>query len=177
MVGSEELMISVVNISLTGFLAQIEPTGLIPTVRELFQGISEHKLIEFNLHELSVSGLCMMVWSQSISGQFLTGFEFYESRYDSSISKSKRRFYRQAQVLKGVLRHEGVTYNFTTTDTSALGMMVYISGPVKFKKKEQVAFEIQEKRMTGMGKVVWLQYDNDKNSAIMGLKFSTLSNL
>ncbi len=33
-VGSEELIISVVNISLTGFLAKIEPTALIPTVRE-----------------------------------------------------------------------------------------------------------------------------------------------
>jgi len=176
MVGSEELMISVVNISLTGFLAKIEPTVLIPTVRELFQGISEHKLIEFNLHALSVSGLCMMVWSKSISGQFLTGFEFYESRYDSLILKSTRRFYRQAQALKGILRHEGLTYNFTTTDTSALGMMVYVIGPVGFKKKEKVTFEIQEKRMTGMGEVVWLHYDNDKNSAIMGLKFSTLSN-
>jgi hypothetical protein len=56
-------------------------------------------------------------------------------------------------------------------------MMVYVIGPVGFKKKEKVTFEIQEKRMTGMGEVVWLHYDNDKNSAIMGLKFSTLSNL
>jgi c-di-GMP-binding flagellar brake protein YcgR len=92
------------------------------------------------------------------------------------MSKSKRRFYRQAQTLKGVLRYEGLTYNFTTADTSALGMMVYVIGPVGFKKKEKVTFEIQEKRMTGMGEVVWLHYDNDKNSAIMGLKFSTLSN-
>jgi len=176
-VGSEELIISVVNISLTGFLAKIEPTALIPTVRELFQGISEHKLIEFNFHELSVSGLCMMVWSKSISGKFLTGFEFYESRYDPLVNQSKRQFYRQAQTLKGTLRHESLTYNFTTADTSALGMMVYIIGPVGFKKKEKITFEIQEKRMTGMAEVVWLQYDEDKKSAIMGLRFTTISNL
>ena len=36
-VGSEELMISVVNISLTGFLAKIEPTVLIPTVGNYFK--------------------------------------------------------------------------------------------------------------------------------------------
>jgi len=55
LVGNEELSISVVNISLTGFLANIEPTVLMPTVRELFQGISEHKFIEFNLVELNIS--------------------------------------------------------------------------------------------------------------------------
>jgi len=51
LVGNEELSISVVNISLTGFLANIEPTVLMPTVRELFQGISE-QLVNINLLSL-----------------------------------------------------------------------------------------------------------------------------
>ncbi|MDP7536598.1 MAG: hypothetical protein QF470_02050 [Methylococcales bacterium] len=49
-------------------------------------------------------------------------------------------------------------------------------GPWNLKKNEKVAFEIKEKRMMGMGEVVWLQYDIDKNYAIMGVKFSTISN-
>ena len=177
LIGSEELSVSVVNISLTGFLANIEPTVLMPTVRELFQGISEHKFIEFNLVELNISGICTTVWSKTVEGRFLTGFEFYDSKYDSSVMKSKRRFYRSGRTLTGVIEHKGLNYNFTTTNTSPLGMMALVNGSVEFNKNDKVQFEITGKNMFGIAKVVWFKYDVQCVNALAGLEFVTVSNV
>ena len=177
LVGSEELSVSVVNISLTGFLANIEPTVLMPTVRELFQGISEHKFIEFNLVELNISGICTTVWSKTVEGRFLTGFEFYDSKYDSSVMKSKRRFYRAGHTLKGVIEHKGLNYNFTTTNTSPSGMMVLVNGPAEINKNDRVQFEMMGKKMFGIAKVVWFKYDVQCVNALTGLEFVTISNV
>ncbi|MBT4766433.1 MAG: PilZ domain-containing protein [Methylococcales bacterium] len=177
LVGNEELSISVVNISLTGFLANIEPTVLMPTVRELFQGISEHKFIEFNLVELNISGICTTVWSKTVEGRFLTGFEFYDSKYDSSVMKSKRRFYRSGRTLTGVIEHKGLNYNFTTTNTSHLGMMALVNGSAEFNKNDKVQFEITGKKMFGIAKVVWFKYDVQGVNALAGLEFVTVSNV
>ncbi|MBT3335395.1 MAG: PilZ domain-containing protein [Methylococcales bacterium] len=177
LVGNEELSISVVNISLTGFLANIEPTVLMPTVRELFQGISEHKFIEFNLVELNISGICTTVWSKTVEGRFLTGFEFYDSKYDSSVMKSKRRFYRAGRTLTGVIEHKGLNYNFTTANTSHLGMMALVNGSAEFNKNDKVQFEITGKKMFGIAKVVWFKYDVQGVNALAGLEFVTVSNV
>jgi len=177
LVGSEELSVSVVNISLTGFLANIEPTVLMPTVRELFQGISEHKFIEFILVELNISGICTTVWSRTVEGRFLTGFEFYDSKYDSSVMKSKRRFYRSGRTLTGVIEHKGLSYNFTTTNTSPLGMMALVNGSAEFNKNDKVQFEIAGKKMFGIAKVVWFKYDVQCVNALTGLEFVTISNV
>jgi len=177
LVGNEELSISVVNISLTGFLANIEPTVLMPTVRELFQGISEHKFIEFNLVELNISGICTTVWSKTVEGRFLTGFEFYDSKYDSSVMKSKRRFYRSGRTLTGVIEHNGLNYNFTTANTSHLGMMALVNGSAEFNKNDKVQFEITGKKMFGIAKVVWFKYDVQGVNALAGLEFVTVSNV
>ncbi|MBT3507548.1 MAG: PilZ domain-containing protein [Methylococcales bacterium] len=177
LVGNEELSISVVNISLTGFLANIEPTVLMPTVRELFQGISEHKFIEFNLVELNISGICTTVWSKTVEGRFLTGFEFYDSKYDSSVMKSKRRFYRSGRTLTGVIEHKGLNYNFTTANTSHLGMMALVNGSAEFNKNDKVQFEITGKKMFGIAKVVWFKYDVQGVNALAGLEFVTVSNV
>ena len=177
LVGNEELSISVVNISLTGFLANIEPTVLMSTVRELFQGISEHKFIEFNLVELNISGICTTVWSKTVEGRFLTGFEFYDSKYDSSVMKSKRRFYRSGRTLTGVIEHKGLNYNFTTTNTSHLGMMALVNGSAEFNKNDKVQFEITGKKMFGIAKVVWFKYDVQGVNALAGLEFVTVSNV
>ena len=177
LVGNEELSISVVNISLTGFLANIEPTVLMPTVRELFQGISEHKFIEFNLVELNISGICTTVWSKTVEGRFLTGFEFYDSKYDSSVMKSKRRFYRSGRTLTGVIEHKGLNYNFTTTNTSHLGMMALVNGSAEYNKNDKVQFEITGKKMFGIAKVVWFKYDVQGVNALAGLEFVTVSNV
>jgi hypothetical protein len=177
LVGNEELSISVVNISLTGFLANIEPTVLMPTVRELFQGISEHKFIEFNLVELNIPGICTTVWSKTVEGRFLTGFEFYDSKYDSSVMKSKRRFYRSGRTLTGVIEHKGLNYNFTTANTSHLGMMALVNGSAEFNKNDKVQFEITGKKMFGIAKVVWFKYDVQGVNALAGLEFVTVSNV
>jgi len=177
LVGSEELSVSVVNISLTGFLANIEPTVLMPTVRELFQGISEHKFIEFNLVELNISGICTTVWSKTVEGRFLTGFEFYDSKYDSSVMKSIRRFYRAGHTVKGVIEHKGLNYNFTTTNTSPSGMMVLVNGPAEINKNDRVQFEMMGKKMFGIAKVVWFKYDDQCVNALTGLEFVTISNV
>jgi hypothetical protein len=177
LVGNEELSISVVNISLTGFLANIEPTVLMPTVRELFQGISEHKFVEFNLVELNISGICTTVWSKTVEGRFLTGFEFYDSKYDSSVMKSKRRFYRSGRTLTGVIEHKGLNYNFTTANTSHLGMMALVNGSAEFNKNDKVQFEITGKKMFGIAKVVWFKYDVQGVNALAGLEFVTVSNV
>jgi hypothetical protein len=177
LVGNEELSISVVNISLTGFLANIEPTVLMSTVRELFQGISEHKFIEFNLVELNISGICTTVWSKTVEGRFLTGFEFYDSKYDSSVMKSKRRFYRSGRTLTGVIEHKGLNYNFTTANTSHLGMMALVNGSAEFNKNDKVQFEITGKKMFGIAKVVWFKYDVQGVNALAGLEFVTVSNV
>ena len=177
LVGNEELSISVVNISLTGFLANIEPTVLMPTVRELFQGISEHKFIEFNLVELNISGICTTVWSKTVEGRFLTRFEFYDSKYDSSVMKSKRRFYRSGRTLTGVIEHKGLNYNFTTANTSHLGMMALVNGSAEFNKNDKVQFEITGKKMFGIAKVVWFKYDVQGVNALAGLEFVTVSNV
>jgi len=174
-VGREELSVSLENISLTGFLAYVEPTVLMPTVRELFQGISEHKFIEFNLVEINISGICTMVWSKTIAGRFLTGFEFYDSKYDSSVTKSKRRFYRAGRLIKGAIKHNGFSCNFTTTNTSPLGMMAMVTGSVEFKKNDKVQFEIEAKKMSGIAKVIWFKYDVQCVNALMGLEFVMVS--
>ena len=177
LVGREELAISVKNISLTGFLATIEPTILMPTVRELFQGIREHKFIEFNLIELNISGICTMVWSKTVESHFLTGFEFYESKYERLDVESKRRYFRTKKIIEGIIEYEGFSYNFTTNNTSPLGMMVLINGPSEFEKGKKVKFEIKTRNMSGVVKVVWFKYDAQCTNTLMGLEFVTISTL
>jgi hypothetical protein len=162
--GFEELPIKMVNLSLSGFLAELRDTGA-----DLFQRLQVAPRIDIFLPDMRVAGEAEVVRVESLDSGLLIGIEFRKLSYDIDNLLYNRRAYRKRMNTLGEIQVDDVECVFTTQNVSVDGLMARIARIVRLEPGRRLAFSFKDPDIQGEADVVWV--DHDEQSTWLGLKY------
>lgn len=166
----QELEVTVNNLSITGMLVELASGDVIKEVKDIFQHVREEStIIDIYLPELRVAGEAEAVWSEAEDDRIKLALEFRNLTHNVDNMIHARQAYRKNLSTLGylILNHE--RYVFKSENVSLDGMMIRISGEVDVKVGTVTRFKIDELRVSGEGKVIWVRYD--EKSTMVGLEY------
>jgi hypothetical protein len=171
--GFEELPIQVVNLSLTGLLAEFsEELSAELSIRDIFQRIQVSPIVDIYLPEMQVAGEAKVARVELVDNRLQMGIEFHNLTYDTNNLLYKRRAYRKNLKALGQLLVGDSVYAFNTENVSVDGLMARIKDLINPETGDVVHFSFRHLELQGEAEVVWV--DHDEQSTLIGLKYLLL---
>ncbi|WP_347987877.1 PilZ domain-containing protein [Methylomonas sp. AM2-LC] len=168
-IGSVEHKISLLNVSLTGILAELQYNDQVPDYYELFKSLQAAPLIDFYLPEMRLAGEAVVVRVESIKCGFHLGIEFRNLTSNIDELLYKRRVFRKNLVSLGHIFFHDNHYSFNTESVSVYGMVIRILNRIDFEIGSVTRFEFKQLDLQGEVQIIW--GDRDYNSTLLGLQF------
>jgi hypothetical protein len=162
--GFEELPIKVVNLSLSGFLAELSVTGA-----DLFQRLQVAPRIDIYLPDMRIAGEAEVVRVERVDAGLLIGIEFRKLSYDMDNLLYNRRAYRKRMNTLGEILVDDVECVFTTQNISVDGLMACIARLIRLEPGKRLTFSFKDPDIQGEADVVWVEHD--EQSTWLGLKY------
>jgi hypothetical protein len=171
--GFEELPIQVVNLSLTGLLAEFsEELSAELSIRDIFQRIQVSPIVDIYLPEMQVAGEAKVARVELVDNRLQMGIEFHNLTYDTNNLLYKRRAYRKNLKALGQLLVGDSVYAFNTENVSVDGLMARVKDLINPEAGDVVHFSFRHLELQGEAEVVWV--DHDEQSTLIGLKYLLL---
>ena len=165
--GFEELPIKLINLSLSGFLAELTTTG-----SDLFQRLQVAPRVDIYLPDMRIAGEAEVVRVENVDAGLLIGIEFRQLSCDTDNLLYNRRAYRKHMNTLGEILVDDVECVFTTQNVSVDGLMARIARIIRLEPGKRLTFSFKDPDIQGEADVVWVEHD--EQSTWLGLKYTYL---
>jgi len=167
--GFEEHQIRVINISITGLLAEFKANTSVNGVKDIFQSIQVSPIVDIYLPNIRVAGEAEVVRAESTEQGIQIALEFRNLTYDVDNLLYNRRAYRKNMTAPGQIIIDETVYAFNTENVSVDGIMAHIQGQIAVQTGKTVHFSFKHLELQGEAEVIWI--DKGENSTLLGLKY------
>jgi len=173
--GGEEQKITVINISITGVLAELNSNGKKIDVKDIFNILLTSTIIDLYLPEMRLAGEAEVVRVDVNNDHILLALEFKNIAYDIDKDLNKRKAYRKNMPDFGKILLNGEYRNFTTVNVSVEGLMICLSDAISVEEGTITRFEFKRLELEGEIKVIWVDRIADDRTLI-GLQYIRMEN-
>ncbi len=167
--GFEEHEIRVINLSLTGLLAEFDQNASVNDIKTIFNSIQASPRVDIYLPELRVAGEAEVVRAESTDEHLQIALEFRHLSYDIDHLLYRRRAYRKNMTAPGQLIINEFVYAFNTENVSVDGIMVRIDAELDVEPGTTIRFGFEELELQGEAQIIWTEKNPD--STLLGLKY------
>jgi hypothetical protein len=167
--GFEEHPIKVVNLSLTGILAELTDQHPEQRIKEIFQCLQDSRRVDIFLPEMRIAGEADVVRVEAQEKGLLIGVEFRSLAYDIDNLLYNRRAYRKNISGLGEVTIDGCDYVFTSHNVSVDGLMACIARDIDVPVGTCLSFSFKDLNLNGEAEVVWVEHE--EHSTVLGLKY------
>lgn len=171
--GGQELQVTISNLSITGFLAELNPDSPLHNLKDVFQAINLSPIIDIYLPELKIAGEAEVVRTEQMNKHISFALEFRSISYAVDFMLYSRKAYRHSISAPGQIVIGDEILPFTTENVSVDGMMIRLAGSVEILPDTVTRYEIKRLELSGEIMVAWVQYDDD--STLMGMEYQYLA--
>lgn len=171
--GYQEHPIKIVNLSLTGLLAELVDSPPVNGIKDIFNALQVSPIVDIYLPEMRVVGEAEVVRAEASDHGFQIAIEFRHLSYDADNLLYSRRAYRKSMTAPGHIVLDGVDYAFSTENVSVDGLMIRMLGVVKVREGSIADFDFKHLDLRGQAKVIWVEYD--EFSTLIGLQYQHLA--
>jgi len=167
--GFKEYQIQVVNLSLTGLLAQFKANS---SVKDVFRDIQLSPLVDIYLPDIRVAGEAEVVRVDELEEGLQIAIEFRNLSYDVDNLLYNRRAYRKQMTAPGEITSHNAVYEFYTENVSVDGIMAHVDGKMKIDPGAVVHIWFKHLDLGGDCEVVWVESGTE--TVLIGLKYLRL---
>jgi PilZ domain len=171
--GHQERKIRVLNISLTGALAELESDATLNNINALFAVLQEGSDMDIFLPDVCLAGGANLVRAESTVKGFLIGIEFRDVLYSSASQMRNRTAYRKAVTVVGDLSLNGRVRDFVTENVSVAGAKIHVGSHLEVVPGAVGNFRCAALGLEGQVEVVWARPRIEGTD--LGLQFHSLS--
>ena len=173
--GGEEQKITVINISITGVLAELNSDDKDIDVKDIFNILLTSTIIDLYLPEMRLAGEAEVVRVDVNDDRILLALEFKNIAFDIDKHLNKRKAYRKTMLDPGLLLLNGEYHEFNTVNVSVEGLMICLSEAISVEEGTITRFEFKRLELEGEIKVIWVDRIADDRTLI-GLQYIHMEN-
>ena len=170
-INDEEQEVSVINISLTGALVQLNRPE---NPESLINDASASKIIDFYLPTLRLAGTAEVVRVNGSGRDDSLALKFKEITYNVDNLYYKRKVYRKNMVVAGKILLNNKQYDFQAINVSVEGLMIRLAETIIIAQGITTVFEFKSLNLTGEAQVVWMDIDSE-GKTLVGLKYINMN--
>ncbi len=171
--GFEEHRIKVLNLSLSGLLAELQFEDCVPDTKDIFRALQVSPLVDIYLPDLRMAGEAEVVRADVTVEGMQIAVEFRNLSYDADNLLYNRRAYRKNMTAPGLITLNHCEYTFNTENVSVDGLMLRILGKLQVETGTTTLFYFKHLELEGEAKVVWVEHDAD--TTLLGLQYQYLA--
>lgn len=170
-INDEEQEVSVINISLTGALVQLNRPE---NPESLIDDASASKIIDFYLPTLRLAGTAEVVRVNGSGRYDSLALKFKEISYNVDNLYYKRKVYRKNMAVAGKILLNNKQYDFQAINVSVEGLMIRLAETIIIAQGISTAFEFKSLNLKGEAQVVWMDIDSE-GKTLVGLKYINMN--
>ena len=172
--GEEEQKITVINISITGVLAELNSNGKDIDVKDIFNILLTSTIIDLYLPEMRLAGEAEVVRVDVNDDRILLALEFKNIAFDIDKHLNKRKVYRKNMPDPGLIFLNGEYHEFNTVNVSVEGLMIRLAETISVEEGTITHFEFKRLELSGKAEVIWSDLTSDAETLI-GLRYVNLN--
>ncbi|OYV21792.1 MAG: type IV pilus assembly PilZ [Methylococcaceae bacterium NSP1-1] len=172
--GEEEHEITVLNISITGILAELNSHKKDIDVKYIFNMLLTTTIIDLYLPEMRLAGEAEVVRVDVDNDRILLALEFKNIAFDIDKTLNKRKVYRKNMPDLGQILLNGEFHEFKTVNVSVEGLMIRLSETISVEEGTITYFEFKRLELNGKVEVIWSDLTVDAETLI-GLRYVNLN--
>ena len=168
--GEEEHEITVINISISGVLAELNSNNKDIDIKYIFNSLLVSTIIDLYLPEMRLAGEVEVVRADMEDGHILLALEFKNIAFDIDKDLNKRKAYRKNIPDPGKILLNGEYLDFNAVNVSVEGLMICLSEAISIAEGTITRFEFKRLELDGEIKVIWVDLISDGRT-LMGLQY------
>ena len=172
--GGEEQKITVINISITGVLAELNSNGKKIDVKDIFNILLTSTIIDLYLPEMRLAGEAEVVRVDVNNDRILLALEFKNIAFDIDKNLNKRKVYRKSMPDPGLIFLNGRYLEFNTVNVSVEGLMIRMTESLSVEEGTVTGFEFKRLDLKGQVEVIWVDPIPD-GGTLMGLHYVNMN--
>ena len=168
--GEEEHEITVINISISGVLAELNSNNKDIDIKYIFNSLLVSTIIDLYLPEMRLAGEVEVVRADMEDHHILLALEFKNIAFDIDKDLNKRKAYRKNIPDPGKILLNGEYLDFNAVNVSVEGLMICLSEAISIAEGTITRFEFKRLELDGEIKVIWVDLISDGRT-LMGLQY------
>jgi hypothetical protein len=172
--GEEEYEITVIDISITGVLAELHSNNKDIDVKDIFNILLTSTIIDLYLPEMRLAGEAEVVRVDVNNDHLLLALEFKNIAYDIDKNLNKRKAYRKNMPDPGQILLNGEYHEFNTVNVSVEGLMIRLVEIISIEEGTITSFEFKRLELKGKVEVIWSDLTSDAET-LMGLRYVNIN--
>jgi hypothetical protein len=172
--GEEEHEITVLNISITGILAELNSNKKDIDVKYIFNILLTTTIIDLYLPEMRLAGEAEVVRVDVDNDRILLALEFKNIAFDIDKTLNKRKVYRKNIPDLGQILLNGEFHEFKTVNVSVEGLMIRLSETISVEEGTITYFEFKRLELNGKVEVIWSDLTVDAET-LMGVRYVNIN--
>ncbi len=172
--GEEEHKITVIDISITGVLAELNSNNKEIDVKDIFDMLLASTIIDLYLPEMRLAGEAEVVRVDVNNDYLLLALEFKNIAYDIDKNLNKRKAYRKNMPDPGQILLNGEYHEFNTVNVSVEGLMIRLAETISVEVGTITSFEFKRLELKGKVEVIWSDFTSDAET-LMGLRYVNIN--
>ena len=172
--GGEEQKITVINISITGVLAELNNDGKVIDVKDIFNILLTSTIIDLYLPDMRLAGEAEVVRVDVNDNRILLALEFKNIAFDIDQHLNKRKVYRKIMPDPGLIVLNGEYHEFNTVNVSVEGLMIRLAETISLEEGLITHFEFKRLELSGKVEVIWSDFTSD-GETLIGLRYININ--
>jgi len=172
--GGEEREITVINISITGVLAELNSNTKDIDVKDIFNILLTSTIIDLYLPDMRLAGDAEVVRVDVNNDRILLALEFKNIAYDIDKNLNKRKAYRKNIPDPGQILLNGKYHEFKTVNVSVEGLMIRLAETICLEEGLITQFEFERLELSGKVEVIWSDLTSD-GETLIGLRYININ--
>ena len=172
--GGEEQKITVINISITGVLAELNNDGKAIDVKDIFNILLTSTIIDLYLPDMRLAGEAEVVRVDVNDNRILLALEFKNIAFDIDQHLNKRKVYRKIMPDPGLIVLNGEYHEFNTVNVSVEGLMIRLAETICLEEGLITQFEFERLELSGKVEVIWSDLTSD-GETLIGLRYVNIN--
>lgn len=172
--GGEEQKITIINISITGVLAELNSNGKDIDVKDIFNILLTSTIIDLYLPDIRLAGEAEVVRVDVNNDHILLALEFKNITFDIDQNLNKRKAYRKIMSDPGLILLNGEYHEFNTVNVSVEGLMIRLTESLSVKEGTITRFEFNKLNLKGEVEVIWVDLIPDAG-ILIGLHYVNMN--
>ncbi|MGZ8903795.1 MAG: PilZ domain-containing protein [Methylobacter sp.] len=172
--GGEEQEITIINISITGVLAELNSNKKDIDVKDIFNMLLTSTIIDLYLPDMRLAGEAEVVWVDVKNDRILLALEFKNIAFDIDKNLNKRKAYRKNMPDPGKILLNSEYHEFNTVNVSVEGLMIRLAETISVEEGTITRFEFNRLELNGKVKVIWSDLIS-ADETLMGLRYVNIN--
>ena len=172
--GEEEHEIKVIDISITGVLAELRNNKKDIDVKDIFNMLLTTTIIDLYLPEMRLAGEAEVVRVDVNNDHLLLALEFKNIAFDIDQDLNKRKAYRKNMPDPGQILLNGEYHEFSTVNVSVEGLMIRLNKTISVEEGTITSFEFNRLELNGKVEVTWSDLTTN-DETLMGLRYVNIN--